>query len=90
MAGNGLQSIEVTTIGWKWIKIAWSVWKLMIFAGISLNMVDIALNCCKLFEMVWKIPPKLKPYPEKKRNGMSKCGKNCTACPLILQGKELK
>ena len=37
-----------------------------------------------------KVPPKPKPYPERQRKGMVKCRKNCTACPFIIQGKEVK
>ena len=37
-----------------------------------------------------KIPPKPKPYPERQRKGMSKCGKNCTACSFIIQGEEVR
>ena len=37
-----------------------------------------------------KIPPPPKPYPERIKKGMSRCGKSCTACPYIIQGSEVK
>ena len=37
-----------------------------------------------------KVPGELRPYPERARRGMKKCGKNCTACPFIKEAKSLK
>ena len=34
-----------------------------------------------------KLPVPAKPYPTRQVNGMVKCGKACTACPFILEGK---
>ena len=35
-----------------------------------------------------KIPPPMRPYPHRKKQGMSNCGKSCTA--YIEKGKEVK
>ena len=37
-----------------------------------------------------KMPLSQKLYPERKKNGMTNCGKMCTACPYIKYGKEIK
>ena len=37
-----------------------------------------------------KVPDPLKRYPERKVKGMSKCGTNCTACPFIMETKNVK
>ena len=37
-----------------------------------------------------KVPDPLKRYPARKVKGMSKCGKNCTACPFIMETKNVK
>ena len=37
-----------------------------------------------------KIPAPPKPYSQRNKKGMSKCGKSCTACPYIAEGKSVK
>ena len=37
-----------------------------------------------------KTPPPPKPYPERTKKGMTNCGKQCTACPFIKYGKDIK
>ena len=31
-----------------------------------------------------------RPYPQRKQQGMKNCGRSCTACPYIKQGKGIK
>ena len=37
-----------------------------------------------------KVPPAPTLRPKRELLGMSKCGKNCTACPYIMEGKKVK
>ena len=37
-----------------------------------------------------KLPVPTKPYPTRQGNGMVKCGQACTACPYIIECKEIK
>ena len=37
-----------------------------------------------------KVPPVPNRYPHREVKGMAKCGKNCTACPYIQTGNEVK
>ena len=37
-----------------------------------------------------KVPPPIKPYPQRNIRGMKRCAKSCTACPYILETKEIK
>ena len=37
-----------------------------------------------------RIPPPLKPYPERNIRGMTNCGKSCPTCPLIQYGRDVK
>jgi hypothetical protein len=37
-----------------------------------------------------KVPGDPRPYPERTRRGMKKCGNNCTACPFIKEVKSLR
>ena len=37
-----------------------------------------------------KIPPPPNPYPKRDLKGMKKCGQPCTACPYILEGKNVQ
>ena len=37
-----------------------------------------------------KLPPPVKPYPERKLVGVTKCGKQCPVCSYIKEGKLIK
>ena len=37
-----------------------------------------------------QVPPIPKPYPSRNKFGMKKCGKQCTICPFVTEGKETK
>ena len=36
-----------------------------------------------------KVPPPPKPYPERRKQGMTKCAKPCQSCPYVKFGKEI-
>ena len=46
-------------------------------------------NLCNMLIRA-KVAPKPRPYPERNIKGMFKCGKQCTACPYIKEGKSVK
>ena len=37
-----------------------------------------------------KVPEPKRPYDQRQKKGMNKCGKDCTACPLIRSGNKVK
>ena len=37
-----------------------------------------------------KVPPAQKRYPQREGKGMTKCGKDCTICPYVMTGSEIK
>ena len=37
-----------------------------------------------------QVPIQPKRYPERRKMGMRKCGKQCTACPFVIEGKDIK
>ena len=37
-----------------------------------------------------KVPPKPQYQPKRNKQGMKKCGKSCSACPFIMEGKFIK
>ena len=46
------------------------------------NLIDLLIKS--------KVPPPTKPYPQRNIRGMTRCAKSCTACPYILETKEIK
>ena len=37
-----------------------------------------------------RLPPKQKPYPKRRLNGMKRCGKQCLICPYVKEVKSLE
>ena len=37
-----------------------------------------------------KVPPFPNRYPQREHKGMTKCGKDCTICPYVMPGSEIK